>query len=456
MSRGCNNTEQIKVSIIIPVYDVEKYLDKCLSSCVRQTLPEIEVIVVNDASPDGSDEIMKRYAANYPDKVVLIFLQENLRQGGARNEALKRARGKYICCVDGDDYIDETMCEKMYHKCEKERLDMVCCNGYDVIERETLYVEKAKKYDIFSKESLWHFCGPCFMLVRRELIITNGFYFPEHIFFEDCAIVPLWYLKADRMSVMDDDLYYYVRHSDSCGTRINFENTMNYFDSMEYLLYHAQRSGLYKDFKKQIDGFILGLFVNVIRRMAQFHGDISLTQVAQFCEKTKSWKHRSLDETFALRYISRKEYEQVILMLHHPIDYIKQDFDCVQEMILAAGYPDMWGKINHLLVAIQKEKGNIVVWGSGYKALLFMSTLKHMGVSYIVGDNKETLWNQEIRTGDVVRNIDWIKENVRNPVFLIATAKFYMDIAEGLKRKIEMPKTIDLFSYIEYDSYQSA
>ena len=100
----------IKISIIIPVYNVEKYLDKCIFSCVNQTLEEIEVIVINDASPDACNSIMNKYQREYPNKIINIFLDKNLRQGGARNKGIKIARGEYLCFVDGDDYIAYDTC----------------------------------------------------------------------------------------------------------------------------------------------------------------------------------------------------------------------------------------------------------------------------------------------------------------------------------------------------------
>ena len=86
----------VKVSIIIPVYNVENYLRRCLDSCINQTLMEIEIIVVNDASPDNSDFIMKEYEKNYPEKIKCIYLKENLCQGGARNIGIQIAKGQYL------------------------------------------------------------------------------------------------------------------------------------------------------------------------------------------------------------------------------------------------------------------------------------------------------------------------------------------------------------------------
>ena len=96
----------IEVSVIVPVYNVEKYLNRCVESLLNQTYKNIEIILVNDASPDNSIAIMKEYEKKYPDIIKCIYLTKNVRQGGARNRGLKIAKGKFICFVDSDDWVD--------------------------------------------------------------------------------------------------------------------------------------------------------------------------------------------------------------------------------------------------------------------------------------------------------------------------------------------------------------
>ena len=102
-----------KVSVIVPVYGVEKYISKCLNSLVNQTLNDIEIIVVNDGTKDNSQKIIDEYVKKYPDKVK-SFIKENGGQGSARNYGLKQATGEYIGYVDSDDYVELDMYEKLY------------------------------------------------------------------------------------------------------------------------------------------------------------------------------------------------------------------------------------------------------------------------------------------------------------------------------------------------------
>ena len=105
---------RIKVSVIVPVYNVESYLEECLESLVNQTLKDIEIICINDASTDNSLQILKEYKKKYSKLIQIIDLKKNVGLGYARNNGLDKAQGEYIAFVDSDDYVDVTMCEKTY------------------------------------------------------------------------------------------------------------------------------------------------------------------------------------------------------------------------------------------------------------------------------------------------------------------------------------------------------
>ena len=116
----------IKVSVIVPVYNVEKYLEKCLDSLVNQTLKEIEIIIVNDGSPDNSHKIIDKYTKKY--KNIKAYLKENGGLSDARNYGLKKASGEYIAFLDSDDFVKEDMYQKMYEKAKSGNFDMIVCD----------------------------------------------------------------------------------------------------------------------------------------------------------------------------------------------------------------------------------------------------------------------------------------------------------------------------------------
>ena len=128
---------KIKVSVIVPVYNVEAYLDKCLNSLVNQTLKEIEIIVVNDGSKDNSEKIIEKYKEKYPEKIK-YYKKENGGLSSARNYGLKYAIGEYVAFVDSDDYVDLKMYEKMINLANLENSDIV------VAATEAIYKDQKK------------------------------------------------------------------------------------------------------------------------------------------------------------------------------------------------------------------------------------------------------------------------------------------------------------------------
>ena len=117
----------IKVSVIVPVYNVEDYIEKCLNSLVNQTLEDIEIIIVNDGSKDNSENIIKSFLSRYPQKIKYLK-KENGGLSDARNYGIPYATGEYIAFLDSDDYVELDTYENMYNLAKKENSDMVECN----------------------------------------------------------------------------------------------------------------------------------------------------------------------------------------------------------------------------------------------------------------------------------------------------------------------------------------
>ena len=120
-----------KISIVVPVYNVEKYLERCLESLTNQTLEDIEIILVNDGSIDASQTIIDKYKNRFPNKIKSFYIK-NGGAAKARNFALNQVTGEYIGFVDSDDYISEEMYEKMYEKAKKASCSGSCCYNCSV------------------------------------------------------------------------------------------------------------------------------------------------------------------------------------------------------------------------------------------------------------------------------------------------------------------------------------
>lgn len=210
----------IKVSIIIPVYNVERYLEECLESALNQTLKDIEIICINDGSSDKSLEILNKYESRYDN--ITVMSNENKGQGYCRNKGLKVSRGEYIYFLDSDDYIESDAMEIAYNECKdnsldiltfdanffydkdycgdyRENLDRSACLSSDIKLGQEFIVE-ASKNNCFRTES-------CINLYRKEFLIDYKVKFSEQRIYEDIIQVFRGYVYAKRVKYIPNVLF---------------------------------------------------------------------------------------------------------------------------------------------------------------------------------------------------------------------------------------------------------
>lgn len=212
----------MKISVIIPVYNTEKYLPKCLDSVLTQSFQDFEIVIVNDGSTDDSQAIIDRYLEAYPDKIVAAY-QENAGQASARNRALRMAGGEYVDFLDSDDYLHPDALQTVYRIAEEKQLDVVC---YKVLlEQDGQYVlpcEYSLPCDTVCQEYVLTQAIPCNKLIRRELLIQNGLFFNEGHIYEDLELIPRLALYTDKIVFLEDRLYYYFTRSGSTMQQTKF------------------------------------------------------------------------------------------------------------------------------------------------------------------------------------------------------------------------------------------
>lgn len=249
-----------KVSIILPVYNVEKFLKKCLESLVNQTLREIEIIAVNDCSTDNSLKILKEYQNQYGDKFQIINSKVNVKQGGARNLGIKAARGEFIGFVDPDDFVSLDMFEKMYHSATENNAEIVTCDYYEVTGETKIYKSNDLPEGILDKENkkkalqrkygweLWQ------QLYKRELFIDNSIEFSENLYVTDLEIGALIIMYANKIVKIKEALYFYVKH-DSATTsfKVNDKKIYDLLVVSDKRLQHFIDRNLYNEYKQEID-----------------------------------------------------------------------------------------------------------------------------------------------------------------------------------------------------------
>lgn len=232
-----------KISIIVPVFNAENYIRECLNSLVNQTLAEIEVVVINDASTDGSSDILSEYAYVYPNKLRILTLEKNSRQGTARNLGIRESNGEYIMFVDSDDILDINACEQMYRKADESNSDIVFCD-YETFDNtnKSIYCQHVHREYLGTmtiakkKALLTTSVVPWAKIIRHQLITDNCIFFPEKVFYEDLATTYLFYLYASKTDKVEKAFYKYRMTSQSTTTQRNQKRHYQYIDMANLLL----------------------------------------------------------------------------------------------------------------------------------------------------------------------------------------------------------------------------
>lgn len=253
-----------KVTVIVPCYNAVKWLPRCFVSLVEQTIgvESLEIIFVDDASTDQGQtwKMLQEFERVYPESIMIIHLEENMRQGGARNIAMQYAAGQYIAFVDADDFVSNDFLEKVYAKALRENADIVQFDffyytdrmgkvpsarkqGNEVIQIRT--VQERKK--LLVAEKITYGCWN--KLYRRQLVEEAGVKFAEHVMYEEPLFVyPLLFYA--KKFVVTEEAYYMYRQNDAGTMRKDMK-------VMDTLRMHADVQKMVWDFMKQTEFFTL-------------------------------------------------------------------------------------------------------------------------------------------------------------------------------------------------------
>jgi len=304
-----------KVSVIIPVYNVEVYLTECLHSVVNQTFQDIEIILVDDGSTDRSPEIMKAFAEK--DDRIKIITQPNRGVSTARNVGVRQAKGEYILFVDSDDMIMPNSVESLYNKAHKTGSDLLLGSALWYIPNSPLFVGFKRNKKLNSQIGIQG--EECYIklmkinnafpplvylfFIKRELVIRNNLFFKKGIIHED----ELWciqaMLKAARVTMIDFNYYYYRQRE---GSLMNSDNVEFRIKSLSIVAKEINK--LAQQFKKENKSTELTncLYSKIF---------ILLHVISTLLLKTKSYKQPPLDRRFFYR---------ILLEMYSELPYAKQ------------------------------------------------------------------------------------------------------------------------------------
>ena len=248
-----------EISLIIPVYNVEKYLSKALKSVEKQTFKDFEVIIINDGSTDNSMDIINEFVGR--NKNFIVIDQENRGLSEARNRGICVSRGKYIAFMDSDDYIEENFLEVLYDNAVKHDADIVCCNfNFYYPENELkvympltslpgIYTGSKALKKLILDISVHHFAWN--KLYKRYLFIDKGVRFYD-MYFEDIATSPRLFYYAEKVVLLGKALYNYTSRETSILGNINFKKINDFISALGTIRNFLENKNSYKKYKNHI------------------------------------------------------------------------------------------------------------------------------------------------------------------------------------------------------------
>lgn len=239
-----------KVSVIVPIYNVEKYLEKCINSLLSQTLEDIQIILVNDGSKDNSGNIAKECEKNNKNRIIYVE-KENGGLSDARNYGLKYATGDFIAFLDSDDYIEKNAYEEMYNKAIEENADYVEC---DFIWEFPNKIRVDKQYPYKNKKEMLSFVRVVAWnkLIKRQLITDNNLEFPKGLRYEDVEFTYKLIPFINKFAYVDKPFIHYVQREGSIANVQN-ERTAEIFTVLDNVIEFYKKNNIYEKYRDELE-----------------------------------------------------------------------------------------------------------------------------------------------------------------------------------------------------------
>ena len=294
-----------KISVIVPVYGVEKYIEKCISSIVNQTFDDIEIVVVNDGTKDNSIKIIEE---KFHDKRIKIYHKENGGLASARNYGITKAVGEYIFFVDSDDFLDTNCLLDMYHEITKNKVDMVICDYYKYFENGVKTHEKMIPfYDKNNyKCSVISMPGAVCKLVKSKIIKDNKIEFLVNHYFEDNAIMPYLCALCPKFSYIEKPYYYYLQREGSILNKSKYDKKWeDIFDSLNYLYKKFEDGNKVCDYHDELEYIYIEYLLHApgLRFISYKEGEDNLKRIHDIMKKLfPNWRKNKYYQKHNFKY----------------------------------------------------------------------------------------------------------------------------------------------------------
>ena len=277
-----------KVSVIVPIYNVEKYLEKCINSLLSQTLEDIQIILVNDGSKDNSGNIAREYEKNNKNRIIYVE-KENGGLSDARNHGLKYATGDFIAFLDSDDYIEKNAYEEMYNKAIEENADYVEC---DFIWEFPNKIRVDKQYPYKNKKEMLSFVRVVAWnkLIKRQLITDNNLEFPKGLRYEDVEFTYKLIPFVNKFAYVDKPFIHYVQREGSIANVQN-ERTAEIFTVLDNVIEFYKKNNIYEEYGDELEyNYARYLLCSSLKRMCKIKDKTIREKLL-----TESWERLNLN-----------------------------------------------------------------------------------------------------------------------------------------------------------------
>lgn len=295
----------IDISIIVPIYNASKYLEKCLDSLINQTKKELEFILINDGSTDKSEEIIKKYK----DKRIKYFKNENRGIGKTRNFGIEKSSGKYLMFLDSDDYLETNTCEVLYKKAEKENLDLLVFDYYRVEKTGTKEVKipSFKTSNIKeNKDLLLNInLGPCNKIYKSSSIKKNNIKFDEELKYEDTLFVIMAIYNAKKIAKLDQTLHYYAIHEKS-QTTVRDEKVFDIIKMIDKIRIYLKND---KEVEETLDKLTIKILTNYTIQQ-RYQSDRKLAM--KFIDEVFKYLEKEIPDYKNNKYYENRKIKKVI------------------------------------------------------------------------------------------------------------------------------------------------
>lgn len=478
-----------KISVIIPIYNVENYLKDCLDSICTQTLTDIEIICIDDGSTDNSLSIINEYASK--DSRIKVISKKNGGQATARNLGIKEAQGEYIAFVDSDDFIESEMLEKLYSKAKDNNLDIAMCkiatydNQTGEIKDNVWYymlgVFRDFEKDIFTHKDTKEFtCNiavtPYNKIYKRTLIKDNDILFPEGLIFEDEKFFYDVYLRARKVSIVDEFLYYY--RVNRKGSTVSIEKENDYTDIIpisQQIRETFRQTGNYEDYKHLLNNRLIHLqlarFTQTSPKYKENFFNLMKRDLSEVLKDNEVENNLESDVKFRVSKIfeaeNYKEFQKldenkifsVVIACYNTGKYldecinslIGQSFSFgsnIQLILVDDGSTDNTKEICQKYVELYPE--NIIYL---YQENQGQGAARNLGIEYANGKYINFLDSDDKFSGNTFYSVYEFFEKHYEEIDFVSTRMFFFDKYEGqhpLNYKFEEDKIVNLNNDWDY------